>query len=118
LITKVFTRKRLKVRKQQVPKSEPDFCAIEQNFSPQVNSGAGVKHNATPISVESLRRSKRIDVVNKGFRHVSPSTNINKPKGKKKPLKTPPSAGKEMKFIIPSRSFQTFQQLINISLLV
>jgi hypothetical protein len=56
--------------------------------------------------------------MNKGFKPLSSATSNNKPKGKKKALRTPPLTGKEMKFITPNLNSQTYQQLINASLLV
>jgi hypothetical protein len=84
-----------------VPKAKPVFGSSEQSLSSQVKLGAGLKRTATPISVESLRRSKRIAMVNKGFKPASPVASLNKSKGRNRSLKTSPSAGKEFKFIIP-----------------
>jgi hypothetical protein len=86
LITNVYTRKRLKPKKQHVPDSEPVFGPVQQEYSPQAKSGKGLKCNATPISVQDLRRSKRSDVLNKGFKPLSLVTNSSKPKGKRRPL--------------------------------
>jgi hypothetical protein len=51
LITKVYTRKRLKAKKQLVPDSEPVFGPVQQEYSPQAKSEKGLKRSATPISV-------------------------------------------------------------------
>jgi hypothetical protein len=69
---------------------------VQQEYSPQAKSGKGLKRNATPISVQDLRRSKRSDVLNKGFKPLSPVTNSSKPKGKKKALGTPPFTGRRL----------------------
>jgi hypothetical protein len=44
-------------------------------------------------------------MVNKGFKPASPAASLNKSKGRKRSLKTSPSAGKELKFIIPEPGF-------------
>jgi hypothetical protein len=44
-------------------------------------------------------------VVNKGFKPLSPAKDNIKLKGKKKTLRTPPSTGKDKKFIISQPEF-------------
>jgi hypothetical protein len=59
LITKVYTRKKLKIKSQQASESGPVFGLVQQEYTPQSKPGNGLKHSATPISVQNLRRSKR-----------------------------------------------------------
>jgi hypothetical protein len=105
LIMKVYTRKKLKDRKNDGTTLEPVFGPVQQEYNPHPNLGKGLKRNATPVTVQNLRRSKRKDVVDKGLKPAPAPLSSSKPKGKKKTAGITPMAGKKLHFIIPQPEF-------------
>jgi hypothetical protein len=71
------------------------FGELHHEYNPQEKQVSSLKHKATPISVQNLRRSKRNTVVNNGFKPSSPSDGGAKHARKRAP-KTSSSAGKKV----------------------
>jgi hypothetical protein len=99
-ITKVYYRKRFKAKqtpqiaKQQAP-APPVFGETLPDYDADLNSPiVSLKRKATPVSVISLRRSKRNVSADNGFKPITSVTPKTKAKKKKVTPQTPPPGKK------------------------
>jgi hypothetical protein len=105
VISKVYFRKRWKVRKEPPTETariftpvSPDYQLSEEPKNQSTKQTPTKKRKATPVSKTSLRRSKRGSAASQGFKPSSPASTRS---SRNKVSKCLPLAGKSTHFIIP-----------------